>query len=113
MAYAALMSKGSVADVAEPWYFTACLFVLTTRHSRKVFVRMKSRMSFSEQLIAALLVYAASFCSCNAQTNRNTAIIAVPAPLRTIALDPSMSYCTLLKSAMAGDEYVFAPGTYR
>ena len=59
-----------------------------------------------------LLVCAAFLSDCNAQTNRNNPPTPLPPPLRTIPVDPSMSYCALLKGASPGDEYVFAPGTY-
>jgi hypothetical protein len=69
-------------------------------------------MSCNKRFMAALLVCAALFGDCKAETNRNTPLSPIPAPLRTIRVNPSISYCPLLKGALAGDEYVFAAGTY-
>jgi len=36
----------------------------------------------------------------------------LPAPLRSIALDPARDYCSALNEARPGDEFAFAPGMY-
>ncbi len=81
-------------------------------------------MTVERHLVTALLVGTGFFCNCTVQTIRAQAPSAatpdipnpstqLPAPLRTIPVDPSMSYCRLLNSAIPGDEYIFAGGTYR